>query len=248
MTEQRINPPYHEALGEAAARRGGTPMPGAIAASSAGAVVVLGLGSGLAGPGAVFTALTAFSAGALLMLAGLERGYPHPRFGPANTVTLLRLSLVAVLLAVVLGGTGGTWAVAVLAAAALALDGVDGWLARRTRRVSRFGARFDMEVDCVFAVALTLIVLGQGKVGAWVLLLALPRYAFWAAGLVLPWLAAPLPPRASRKAVCVFQLGVLILLATPLIGSATAPPLAAAAVAAVAASFLGDIRYLWRNR
>jgi phosphatidylglycerophosphate synthase len=248
MTEHRIDPPRHEAMGQALLPRPGTPVPGAIIATTAGALVVLTLGSGLAGAGAVLWALTAFCAGALLMLAGLDRGYPHPQFGPANTVTLLRMSLVAVLLAVVLGGTGGTWAVVILAVTALALDGVDGWLARRTRRVSRFGERFDMEVDCLFAVALTLIVLGQGKVGPWILLLAVPRYVFWAASLRLPWLARPLPPRASRKVVCVVQLGVLILLVTPVVGVQAATMLAAAAVVAVAASFFSDVRHLWRNR
>ena len=43
---------------------------------------------------------------------------------------------------------------AALAGFALALDGVDGHLARRFDQVSDFGARFDMEVDAALILVL----------------------------------------------------------------------------------------------
>ena len=42
-----------------------------------------------------------------------------------------------------------------LSSVALALDGVDGWVARRTRTVSALGARFDMEVDAFLVLMLS---------------------------------------------------------------------------------------------
>ena len=42
-----------------------------------------------------------------------------------------------------------------LSSVALALDGVDGQVARRTRTVSALGARFDMEVDAFLVLVLS---------------------------------------------------------------------------------------------
>ncbi|MFH7468205.1 CDP-alcohol phosphatidyltransferase family protein, partial [Pseudomonas syringae group genomosp. 7] len=77
--------------------------------------------------------------------------------------------------------------------------GVDGWLARRSGLVSRFGARFDMEVDAALALILSLHLLAGTAVGAEALVLGLARYAFVAAGLAWPWLSADLPPTDRRK-------------------------------------------------
>src|SRR4051794_31124111 len=64
-------------------------------------------------------------------------------FGAANVVTSLRLLLV-IALGVGLHGAPGL-VLAALVLAVLALDGLDGWLARRAGLVSAFGAHFDME-------------------------------------------------------------------------------------------------------
>ena len=64
-----------------------------------------------------------------------------------------------------------------------ALDGVDGWLARRDAQASSFGARFDMETDAAFILILSVLVWQHGKAGAWVLGCGLMRYVFVAAGL-----------------------------------------------------------------
>ena len=71
---------------------------------------------------------------------------------------------------------------------ALALDAVDGWVARRTGTVSALGARFDMEVDAFLILVLSGYV--APTLGGWVLAIGLMRYAFVAAGWVLPWLRA----------------------------------------------------------
>ena len=88
--------------------RRGTPLPGAMLATGAGALVVVTLGPAIGGPWAVALALAAFLSGALVMLAGLQRGYPHAEFGAGNAVTTLRMALAALLLAAVAGGTDST--------------------------------------------------------------------------------------------------------------------------------------------
>lgn len=206
-----------------------------------------GTGAARALPLAAYALMTA------AVSVGLARGYPHRRLGACNAVTHGRATLVALLAAPLaapglLADPGLGWTAFALAALALALDGVDGWLARRGGLASRFGARFDMEVDAAFALLLALLAWQGGKAGAWVLVLGLPRYAFVGAAVLVPWLRAPLPERWSRKAVCVLQIGALIaLLAPPL-----APPWSAWLAGAVAVpllwSFAMDVLWLRRRR
>ncbi len=175
--------------------------------------------------------------------------FGHARLGACNVVTHLRGSLAA-LLAMPLAAPQALadpavgWAVFGLGLTVLCLDGVDGWLARRGGMASAFGARFDMEVDSLLALALAVLALASGAAGPAVLVLGLARYAFWAASLVLPWLAAPLPPRFSRKAVCVVQLGTLLALQAPVLPASVGHAAAFAAAGLLAWSFWVDIRWL----
>jgi len=179
----------------------------------------------------------------------LGRGFPHPELGWCNVVTQGRLALVALLAAPLAAQSGaGGWAVAGLALAAFALDGADGWLARRQGLCSAFGARFDMEVDAALALVLALHALAAGAAGPAVLVLGLARYAFLAAGIAWPWLARPLPERLSRKAVCVAQLSTLIALQVPVLPGEAAEALGLGVAAALAWSFGRDIRWLHRTR
>lgn len=178
----------------------------------------------------------------------IRAGYPHRRLGACNVVTLMRAALVCALLVPLADGRAAGWGVAVVAAAGLLLDGADGWLARRSGLVSRFGARFDVEVDAALALVLSLHVLGGTTAGPEILVLGLIRYVFVVAGLFWPWLTADLPPSRRRKRVCVLQLATLILLQTPLPSGDQAVALALFAAAAVTWSFAIDIGYLRRHR
>ena len=108
---------------------------------------------------------------------------------------------VATIVALVAGliGEPNVAANAVCAAAAsaiaIALDGVDGWLARRTGMVSAFGARFDMEVDALLIQVLAILAWQHGKAGAWILASGLLRYLFVAAGWVWTWMRSQRDPR-----------------------------------------------------
>lgn len=196
-------------------------------------------------------ALAGYGLAAALALRGRAAHHPHSRFGLANAITLFRAAGVAIFagLALAPGTVAGPagWAAAAGAAALLALDGADGWAARRQHLASDFGARFDMEVDAALILALAALAFGLGKAGPWVLALGLMRYAFVAAGWLWPRLAEPLPPSFRRKAVCALQVGALALLLAPPIAPPVSDALAAAALAALAWSFAVDLLRLARR-
>ena len=103
------------------------------------------------------------------------------------------------------------WLLVLVATAALLSDGVDGWAARRSGMASDFGAHFDMEVDALFLLALSLLVHATGKVGLWVIASGVLRYGFVLSGTLWPHLASPLLPRFRRKVICVVQMTVLVV-------------------------------------
>ena len=134
-----------------------------------------------------------------------------------------------------------------MSAAVTVLDGVDGWLARRAGIASSFGARFDMEIDALLILALSVLVWRYEKAGAWVVWSGLLRYAFVAAGAVAPWMRAALPPSRRRQAICVIQIAALTLAMVPAIDPPLSTGLAAAALLALTYSFLIDTVWLWRR-
>lgn len=204
-------------------------------------------------PGATLSALL-FLLVAALALRSIVRSYPHDRLGSCNTVTLLRAALATVIAAplaapgVLAQVPALAWAALAVAVLALALDGLDGWLARRSGLASDFGARFDMEVDSLLGLILACLALANGKAGPWILALGLMRYIYVAAGLGLPWLRAQLPQRFRRKAVCVVQIAVLTLLVAPGLPALAVTILAASATVLLTWSFAVDILWLARRR
>ena len=138
---------------------------------------------------------------------------PSAGLGWASWVTLTRATLavgVAALTAASFELPVATATLVTLASIALALDFVDGWLARRTGTQSALGAKLDGEVDAFLILVLSIEV--APTAGGWVLLIGLARYAFLAAGWALPWLRAPLPRRDWRKTVTASQ-GVALVVA-----------------------------------
>jgi phosphatidylglycerophosphate synthase len=180
---------------------------------------------------------------------------PQP-FGAANWVTaaraiyalcLLGYSLWA-LLADSVPGSSLRWYWVVGALGALSLDGVDGRIARRLDQVSAFGARFDMETDAATVLGLSLLVWVCDQTGPWVLATGLMRYIFVGGSWVWPALAAPLPPRKRRQAICVAQVAALILAIVPGVPPEWASPLCLAGLAALVYSFAVDVAWLLAGR
>ena len=199
-----------------------------------------------------YPARVAFVGGGVMLvaLAGLRIHHPFARVGPANLVTGTRALLVALLAAVALepaGGALGWWLVGTATVAA-SLDLADGWLARRTQLASAFGARFDMEVDALLILVLSVLVWRAGLTGAWVLASGLLRYAFVAAALALPWLTRALPPSRRRQTICVVQMAALIAALAPVVPPPAAVALAAASLALLTWSFWRDVAWLFATR
>jgi len=160
-------------------------------------------------------------------------------------------SILVGFVAAFLGSTGtleqATWASSV-ALIALLLDGLDGWIARRTSSQSPYGAQFDMELDSLMMLILCGLAWSWDRAGVWVLFCGLARYGWMATAFLLPWFRRPLIESFRRKTACV--IGVLGLIGA--IGpwtSATAPTvLAVVATATLAASFGIDALWLFHHR
>lgn len=191
-----------------------------------------------------------FAAIVMIASARWRAHHPFPTFGLANRITTARALLVA--LAAGLIGEGPRPDVAgggvALGAIATALDGVDGWVARRTRTVSAFGARFDMEVDALLIQVLAILAWRHGKAGVWVLLSGLLRYLFVVAGWIWPWMQRALFPSLLRKTICIVQIAGLLVTLLPAVTPPGSAAIAAISLAILTYSFLVDTLWLWRRR
>lgn len=200
---------------------------------------------------AAMQAVSAFAGLSLLVWVGLKLSARTTgramTLGPADRVTLLRAVIVA-LFAGLLSHPGAvaalSWWLPAMALLALLLDGADGWIARQSGTVSRFGARFDMEIDALFILVLSALAFELDKAGAWVLMIGGLRYAFVAAGLLLPALTAELPPSKRRQTVCVVQVAALLITLVPAVGPPLSTALLAGALGLLCYSFAADVIWL----
>ena len=170
--------------------------------------------------------------------------YRSERLTKADRVTLARATLAACVAALVVDSFARPVPVALvvsLSAVALALDAVDGWVARRTG-TGPLGARFDGEVDAFLILVLSVYV--AGSLGGWVIAIGAFRYAFVLAGWALPWLLGDLPRRRSRSAVAAVQGLVLVIAAAGVVPTPVTATVVAGSLAALSWSFGRDIRYL----
>ncbi|WP_433803542.1 CDP-alcohol phosphatidyltransferase family protein [Actinomycetospora sp. CA-084318] len=227
------------------------PLPGpplAVQLTTAGALglgllAVLRTTTSLGGVGLLGGLLVLVLGTALLARSGVRS------LGPAGSVTLLRLVLVAGVAALAVQHLAGrpipTAVLVGLAVSALALDAVDGWVARRTDTCTDLGARFDMETDAFLLLLLAVHV--AADLGPWVLLVGGMRYLFVAAGWVWPWLRGELPTRYSAKVVAALQGVALVVASTRLLPGWAEAALVGAALAALVWSFGVSVEYLARH-
>jgi phosphatidylglycerophosphate synthase len=146
--------------------------------------------------------------------------------------------------------TGGLpvrpWPLVVLLVPALALDAVDGVVARRTGTSSAAGGRLDGEMDA--ALLLVLSVAAVPALGWWVLAIGLMRYAFYAAGLVRPRLRGHLAFSQFRRVVAAVQGIAFAVGLAPIVPIAQAQIVLAAALVLLSVSFGRDVIHLWRRQ
>jgi phosphatidylglycerophosphate synthase len=200
------------------------------------------------GPAGWLTGLFCGTATVALLAVGLRRSGTF-RLGAANRVTLVRAVLVgavAALVAEALAGPTHPGLLVAISVAALGLDGVDGWVARRTGTASRLGARFDMETDAFLILVLSVLV--AHSVGAWVLAIGLARYVLLVAGWALVWLREPVPPRYWRKPVAATQGVVLAIAAAGVLPGIVVFVLVGAALVLLTESFGRDVWWLWSQQ
>ncbi len=186
-----------------------------------------------------------------MLLLSLCRRNPAGRMGPADFVTVVRAVLVALVagwaVLVVLGSLPSTsWWLLALAVVALALDGVDGAVARRTDTASEMGAVLDAETDAVMMLALSVIAAHQ--VGGWIVLAGGLRYAFgildairWGGGRVP---RRPLPPRPSRRVIAAVSAVALAATTAPVLSPSLTTLLSVVALSLLIVSFGLDAIWL----
>ncbi|WP_307834523.1 CDP-alcohol phosphatidyltransferase family protein [Paractinoplanes lichenicola] len=181
-----------------------------------------------------------------LLGAGLDRA-GMAQIGPANAVTLARAILVGGVTAMVVTSfvqPVNMVALVAIAGVALALDGVDGQVARRTGNTTALGARFDMEIDAFLILVLS--VYAGDRFGWWWVAIGAFRYVFVAAAIAAPWLNAALPPRFSRKVVAALQGIVLALVTADLLPTFLTMVALGVALGSLTWSFGRDTLWLYR--
>jgi phosphatidylglycerophosphate synthase len=186
---------------------------------------------------------------ALLAVARLRS--EKPAIFPADWITLTRALLsagVAGLVADSFDRSVSTTALVTLAIIALALDAVDGPVARRTGTATPLGARFDAEVDSFLILLLSIeVYVLYGSWASWVLVIGAARYLLLLGGLVVPWLAAPLPPRYWGKVVAAVQGIALTIAVSGLVNPFVGLIVVGGALALLVESFGRAIVWLFRN-
>lgn len=223
-----------------------TPRWGWAAALSGVATAGLVLGVGAShelSPGflaAVAVALVAQVA----VLALLDRRDGSGPLTPATLVTVLRGSAAVALAGfLVAGHPAAAWLPACLFGVAVALDAVDGALARATDTTSAFGAALDTETDALAVLVGVLVAVRAGQAPAIFVAVGLARYAFLAAATLRRYRGSPvgsLPPRASRRVLGAAQMVALALVLAPVPGETVSHLLAVAVMWPVLAGFVRD--------
>ena len=210
---------------------------------------LLGVVSATAGLGVAgwITGLATGSAATALLVTARMRS-DQPMIFPADWVTLTRALLIAGVAGLVADSFSrpvSVTALVTLSIVALVLDAVDGQVARRTGTATALGGRIDGEVDAFLILLLSIAV--SRDYGAWVLAIGAARYALLLAGWLIPWLAAPLPPRYWRKVVAAVQGIVLTVAVSGQLDHLAGMIAVAAALLLLAESFGHDVIWLYRT-
>src|SRR5580704_16759985 len=207
---------------------------------------VLSATAGLGVAGWIAGLATGSAATALIVTARMRSD--QPTILPADWVTLTRALLIAGVAGLVADSFSRPLAVTALvtlSSIALALDAVDGQVARRTGTATPLGARLDGEVDAFLILLLSIAV--SRDYGSWVLVIGAARYALLLAGWLVPWLAAPLPARYWGKVVAAVQGIVLTVAVSGEVDRLTGMIAVAVALLLLAESFGRNVIWLYRT-
>jgi CDP-diacylglycerol--glycerol-3-phosphate 3-phosphatidyltransferase len=170
-----------------------------------------------------------------------------PTFGLGNTLTLLRglsIGLLAGFLFSPRPSGGLAWLPALLYTLAAGADGLDGYLARLTRRATELGERLDMEFDALGLLIATLLAVQYHQLPWWYLFLGLARYFFifglwWRTRQGQP--VYDLPPSATRRVTAGFHMGFTTVILWPIVW----PPATILAAIVFAIPFVASFTRDW---
>ncbi|MPZ44023.1 MAG: hypothetical protein GEV05_11570 [Betaproteobacteria bacterium] len=139
----------------------------------AAGIALAGVAAAMGFPVWILSVAAAVSFGILLYRCR-GRWTPGGHLGPANAVTCARIAGILLLPGFAPGPLAGA-----LALALFALDGVDGWLARRAGLAGAFGEFADKEGDALLVLMLCVLLYRMPEgIGPWILVPGMLRYAF----------------------------------------------------------------------
>ncbi len=174
-------------------------------------------------------------------------GALYESLGPANRLTLARGLAVAALAAFYLTpGRGGfvDWLPALLYAAVVAGDYLDGLIARRSARLTRLGERLDTEVDALGVLFASALAVSRQALPPWFLLVGFARY-LWVLTLALRRRLGGRVVSISGTASGRFLAGAMMGLLTAALAPAVSRQRLAIAAVVFAVPFLAGFARDW---
>jgi CDP-diacylglycerol--glycerol-3-phosphate 3-phosphatidyltransferase len=170
-----------------------------------------------------------------------------PQFGLANTVTLLRGALYAVVAGFLLvpAGTALAWVPALCYGTGVVLDRLDGTIARTVGEETRLGTQLDMALDTFGFVVAPLLAVLWGALPVYYLAISAARYTFVGAVQLHRWRGGtvhPLPDSDLGKHLAgvqmVFVTVALVPVAPTTLVYSVAPVVLAPSIAVFTRDFL----------
>jgi CDP-diacylglycerol---glycerol-3-phosphate 3-phosphatidyltransferase len=170
-----------------------------------------------------------------------------PTFGPGNSLTLLRGTLLAILAGFLFLPQPENllaWSPAIIFTLAIAADFFDGFAARVSNHVTRLGEALDMKLDGVGVMIAIILAIQYGSLPAWYLLVASARYLYLAGIYIRGKKAYPvyeLPHSIRRRAFAGLQMGFVSAMLWPIF----TPPGTSVAALFIAIPFLSGFLLDW---
>ncbi len=167
-----------------------------------------------------------------------------------NKLTVLRVCMVPVFVALMLAAPGGAgkWAAALIFIAASATDWLDGYLARKNNLVTDFGKFMDPIADKLLVCSALICLVEQDKLAAWMVIIIIGR-EFIISGfrLVASDKGTVISASYWGKSKTVSQMAMVILLILDL-GGVFDTITQLVTWIALALTVLSLVDYLWKNR
>lgn len=150
-------------------------------------------------------------------------GVVQATFGPGNTLSLARALAIGLLAGFLFAPWPQGWLAWIIAGiytAASIADGFDGYLARRSGRVTDLGQWLDLELDGLGMLIVSLLGIGYGQLPLWFLSVGLARYLFvgglwWRARQGLP--VHDLAPSVHRRILAGMMMGMMTVVLWPIV-------------------------------